>query len=216
MKPATFKFDIDNVVLKIADIQMVKELNEDMITSKIMDLTVVYYYTLFHNEKLAVTVPFPKEALEVLETSRQDLYKIALSNTLRINPPVIMSFEDFKKSCPSYAMLEKTEEYIEASKDIYFVANDYGTGAVYILDRNTLDLIADKLQDDLAIIPSSSQEILVLAKSQRRLREWVIAVKEAHELIFDRDERLSNSVYFYNHDTKEFSYQSADDFVCDE
>lgn len=216
MKPATFKFDIDNVVLKIADIQMVKELNEDMITSKIMDLTVIYYYTLFHNEKLAVTVPFPKEALEVLEISKQDLYKIALSNTLRINPPVIMLFEDFEKSCPSYAMLEKTEEYIEASKDIYFVANDYGTGAVYILDRNTLDLIADKLQDDLAIIPSSSQEILVLAKSHKRLREWVIAVKEAHELIFDRDERLSNSVYFYNHDTKEFIYQSADDFVCDE
>ena len=216
MQTARFKYDKENIVLKIADIQKLKELNKEMITSKIMDLTVIYYYTLFHNDKMSVSIPLSKEILEVIEINRQDLYKIALSNTLRINPPEIMLFEDFEKRFLSYSMSEENEEYKNASKDIYLVANDYGTGAVYILDRNTLDIIADKLQDDLAIIPSSSQEILVLAKSHKRLSEWVLAVKEAHELILDKDERLSNSVYFYNRDTKEFSYQSADDFVCNE
>ena len=213
MSEVRFKCEKENIVLKIADIQMVKNLDEGMITSKIMDLTIVYYYILMHYKNFAVTIPLTIEILEKLNMNNDDLYKLALENTLRLNPPEIMLFEDAIKHFNLFFVQEKCEERKDASKDVYLVTNNYGTGAVGILDRNTLDFLAGKVDDDLAIIPSSSHEILVLAKNHKRLREWVWSVKETHEKTLEMDERLSNNIYFYNKATKEFNYQSADDFI---
>ena len=69
---------------------------------------------------------------------------------------------------------------------------------------DTLQKLAERLQDDLYIIPSSVHEVLLLPVHGRLCREEVDSmVKEVNRSVLKPQEILSDHVYIYSRVSKE-------------
>ena len=78
-------------------------------------------------------------------------------------------------------------------------------GAAELLDGNMLKRIAEQLQGDYMILPSSVHELIVLKDTDRPHNELADMVKEINSTCLAPDEVLSNHVYRYDRKTREVS-----------
>ena len=75
-------------------------------------------------------------------------------------------------------------------------------GAAYIFDTNTLQKMADLLESDLYIIPSSIHEIMIFPWNDFATKEELSAiVEEVNETAVEKEEQLSNHVYIFDRET---------------
>ena len=78
-------------------------------------------------------------------------------------------------------------------------------GAYKIFDIDSLDKMADELNSDLIIIPSSVHEILVTRYEDSKAKFYSDLVIDTNANILDNRDYLSDSLYIYNKDNKEIS-----------
>ena len=70
-------------------------------------------------------------------------------------------------------------------------------GASAILDTGLLSKLAEKMETDLCILPSSIHEIIIMPVTED-LYTFEAMVKDINATQLRQDERLSNSVYVYD------------------
>lgn len=150
--------------------------------------------------------------LEKWDVPIEKLYQLALHNTPELflahldtlehvmeqllyethRYPTIFRNEDFETELSN---IPKHTEF-----PILVVTNQYGVnGATVILYPNILERIAEKLQSDLYVLPSSIHEVLILPANPTMYStlENMVSEVNAHEVA--QDDFLSNQVYFYNY-----------------
>lgn len=149
--------------------------------------------------------------LEEWGISVDKLYQIALENTQHLFPAHIDTLEHILNQLlytpHSYqTIFSNTNFETELSNisdqkkfQIFVITNQYGVnGATVILYPHLLEHIAEKLQSNLYLLPSSIHEFLVLSDAEsfcQTLSEMVSKVN-THEV--SKEEILSNQVYFYD------------------
>lgn len=76
-------------------------------------------------------------------------------------------------------------------------------GSIGILCPDLLKNFADEIQDDLYIIPSSIHEVLLVPAGETagNGRELSEMVQEVNRTQVEREETLSDHVYFYSRET---------------
>jgi len=90
-------------------------------------------------------------------------------------------------------------------------APDGINGAVYMCDRETLAEVAEKLGDNLVILPSSIHECIVLRESQTLDMESLKdMVEQVNSTEVSPDEKLSDNVYTYDAQTQELTVYTGD------
>ena len=93
-------------------------------------------------------------------------------------------------------------------------AGDGVNGAVYMCDKEALAEVAEKLGDNLVILPSSIHECIVLRESQAldmdSLKDMVETVNATE---VSPDERLSDNVYTYDAQTQELTVYTGEQQV---
>ena len=182
--------------VKLINTERNKELVEHLISKQFLDLSAVVKIILKKDKVNMITTPLLKEDAGILGMTEEELYAIALKNTVRLFPPKLMSLGKFIKM----SVGEKLP-YEEGMVNLYILTNkEEVNGAVYFMITEVIGKIADALEDELYIFPSSVNEVYIaraseLKKSVDELKEMV---RDVNDTSVNEKDILSYSVYHYD------------------
>ena len=89
---------------------------------------------------------------------------------------------------------------------MYVISNNRGiNGAISMLYENELHTLAENLETDLYIMPSSIHEVIAVSSDMGDPNELAQMVAEINMDQVSLDERLSNQVYHYDKDLRKLS-----------
>ena len=176
-----------NIYCRLVNFEMNRQRLMNVPHEKRLDMAVVYYYrlSLSAGEHAGVVIDYAKF---VDREKEEFIREAAWENTLRDEPPAFCLLSDLIGVMPGNEM----PLYVITNSDRYY-------GAICIFYPGFMKKISDRIGSDLYILPSSIHECLVLpagcVENSRNLREMVHTINRAE---LDRDEILSDSVYYYD------------------
>lgn len=199
------------VAYKLVNTKANMELLKSIPHFEFLDLSIIFYLYLNDSRYGGMTAVIHNQHLNVWEISEGKLYDLAKKNTPVLFPAEIRTMcdvmagyvKDQVKDGETEA--EGIEEVLNQMKDenvkvpFYILSNRMGlNGACTILYHNVLKDFADKNKTDLAILPSSVHEVLLLPCNDKtdfvELKAMVKCVNQTEVRIEDW---LSDTVYYY-------------------
>lgn len=193
----------DRIVYRLIHAERNRELLEDVPHIPFWDLAICFSYA-FQSEKLGDgMILIHNSHMENWNVNYSHLMQLAETNTPRLFPVTFYGMNE---------VLKQMHVDIDLSQDgkeqLYVLTNRQKVhGAAVILYPQTLLYVAEQLQSDFYILPSSIHEVLVLRsdKIQNRQNEGKIL----HEMISDinntqlgAEEVLSDYPYYYSLEAK--------------
>ena len=118
--------------------------------------------------------------------TKEDLFREALETSARLNPPALMALSDFME------LPGDTDMIILSSKTGRF-------GASVICYPGVLDSVAEKMDGDFYLLPSSVHEMIVLPVTEDGDTSglWTMVKDVNHSNVIRADDVLTDSVYRY-------------------
>lgn len=160
------------------------------------DLAIVFFLLIEVNPCGNGTILITNEMLTSWKITPEDLYQTAAVNTPKLFPSV------FKPMCAVVSEMLGTVCTYEDMMDnrMYILTNSIKHfGSATILYKNTLEDIANELQDDFYLIPSSIHEIIILPRRYSpSAPELDQMIKEVNQTELSEDEVLSDHAYYYS------------------
>lgn len=135
--------------------------------------------------------------------NEEELYQLAYENTRRLFPTSIKPIKEVIEELQGGASDELVEALAEAEAQeeptFYVVTNQTRErGAVSILYTDELQKLAEKLECDLYLLPSSLHEMLAVPEKYVELDTLKDMVYEVNQMVVEVEDRLSNEVYKYD------------------
>ena len=226
------------IAYKVINYDMNREMLKTVPHLHILDLAIVFNIVIEEDMYNSATALIKKEHLDMWNVSKREIEDVALSNTPKLMPPVIIRMEDMlaemiindismnwdneedesadtgqenyiKEDCvygenSKEKMSEYVREEIEKMKcddkiDMYVLTNEKRiNGAGTIFYDGLLMKFADKIEEDLIIIPSSIHEVILIPSDNGITDEEVNEmIDEVNENELETVEILSNHMYLY-------------------
>ena len=179
-----------------------QEMNENDGCPKIAYLDLYITFRVFvedFGDGNIASVKITKELMECWGVSPIDLMDAAQKNTEELLPSAVSPLSSVLDSMPGQ------EQTKELPIPIFIVTNQIKVyGAAAMMYDGILERLAYMLQDDLAIIPSSVHEVLIIPKPSspetlKDMKSWPCQVNEA---VLDKEYMLSDNIYLYERETK--------------
>lgn len=166
----------------------------------VADLVMTYHLHIPGGEEGFMSARITNEMLKEYGITQEQLHQDALANTGRIFEPKTMSFMEIMTGVP------------EENPNMMIVTNTSGMlGAGALFCEDMLDKVADQMQGDYFVLPSSIHELIIVPDNGDFARpDLEKMVHEANEAVVDVPDRLSDSVYHYDH--KDRVFERADAF----
>ena len=185
-----------SLFVKLVNTERNESLVEQSISKKFLDLSAVVRVVLKMDKEGMASMALSKEDAEILGMTEEEIYAAALANTLRLFPPKLMNLWGYVEQNIGIGL-----PYDEDEVTTYILTNQKEVdGAFYLMSRELVGNIAEMLEDDLYILPSSVNEVLLVRVSE--VREGVdglkAMVRDVNETIVAEKEILSYSVYHYD------------------
>lgn len=203
-----------NVVLRLVNYDMNKEVLEG-VPHKIIfeDLAVTFHVLIGSNKDGIQSYGISNKLFNNFGITIEDLFKSALTNTMTYFNTSIRNMNEVITSMIAFDNIDN-EEYAElfdstapeeGRGSMYVLSNNIGVyGATTMLYPDIIKEIADTMEADIYILPSSLHEVILvldygLNYNENKLKEMV---HDINRTIVNEDEVLSDSVYKYCRDTK--------------
>lgn len=188
-----------HVFAKLINAQMNKELLEDVPHRILMDLAEVFYVKVYGNQVEGFgTILIRNEHKTFWKVDEAILHETALSN-MAADQTEFTSMENLLNHSSEELEFEGGGMYILTNSSKLF-------GASELLKKDILHNIAEKLQDNLIILPSSTHELIILSEKDAPSEEKAAdMVKEINATCLAPDEVLSNHVYRFDRSTQAVS-----------
>ena len=191
----------DRVCFKLIHYERNRELLQQIPYIPYLNLAVVFYYA-YENAALGKgTILIRHSQKEQWGISVEELFGVATENTRRLFPPRVAGIREVLTDM----LGEKTEEeepcLFSDMEEIpmYVLTNpDKMLGAAGLLYSDQLKRIADRLQSNLFILPSSVHEVILLPDCGEKPDTLQRMVMEVNDTQLAREEVLSDSVYYYD------------------
>lgn len=201
----------DNIVFQVVNTVQNKEMLSGIPHREFQDLSIIYRWVVAVDEKGIQSTIIRDDMVKQLGMNENQLFQCAAENTKRILPPVIRSMNDvlrdmyISNGMPEETVSEVIGE-IPADQMMYIISNDRGiNGAVSMLYEDNLHKLAEKLETDLYILPSSVHECIAVSAEMGNPYELAEMVNEINMSQVDLQDRLSNQVYFYDRGIRKIS-----------
>lgn len=190
----------DRVVYRLIHAERNKELLEETPHILIWDLAICFYYD-FWSEKLGEgMIRIHNSLMESWDVDCQTLMHLAQDNTPKLIPMTFLSMHEVLRQLdPEYELSDSMQE------DLYVLSNQQKVfGATSILYPGVLEEVAQVLQSDFYVLPSSVHEVLILKKERYDVmkRDGVILhemIQSINEQQLSAEDVLSDYPYFYNY-----------------
>ena len=185
-----------SLFVKLVNTERNKSLVEQSISKEFLDLSAVVRVVLKMDKEGMASMTLSKRDAEILGMTEEEIYAAALKNTLRLFPPKLMNLEGYVEMSIGAKLL-----FVEDEVTTYILTNQKEVdGAFYLMSQELVGAIAEMLEDDLYILPSSVNEVLLVRASE--VKDGVdglkAMVRDVNETIVAEKEILSYSVYHYD------------------
>lgn len=199
-----FKTARENIVFQLINTENNRELLKDIPSRQFNDLSFIYRWLVDINGEELGSIIVTNDLAEKLQLTEEELYELASENTCKLLPATITPMNEvIRKLMVSDGM---PEEMIEAmlpdipeEDALWVIGNEKGiNGAVSMLYGGLLADLADKLDSDLYVLPSSIHETIAVSSHNFTPEELLTMVKEVNETQVLPEERLTDNVYFYD------------------
>ena len=186
-----------NIFLRLINYEKNKDWLQKLPHRKFLDLAVVYYIERDNISSYDYIVNINNALFVELQMTEEELYQLALRNSKQKKKVEIKRIQDMMPKC-FWCLFGITEEAPEIP--LYVLTNENKKyGASCLLYENVLKELSERVEDDLYILPSSIQEVMVIPKSSvsdiEGLKELV---KTANKDMVWEEEVLGDSVYCYD------------------
>ena len=209
-----------NLYYKIINLEANSERLQNIPHKPILDFAKVYYVEI-KNEILGNgTILIANEHMKQWGVTAEELDTIATANTeIKLHPSVREMSENINLKLSEMLgdMKEDGEVPEDATMpdlshiqypDMYVVSNQKGYyGATTLVYKGFLKVASEVVEDDLVIFPSSIHEFIFMPANtvERDYHELKEIVESINATALDKEEFLSNNVYFYNRFTDELT-----------
>lgn len=199
-----------NVYSKLINADKNGELLSQMPHRRFMDLAEVYYVKVGYNgEKDALgTIQITDKFISLWGVNENDLNRAAHEN-MESNEPQVKKMNDVVRECLGLDgdfERESCSGKDDACGCMYILTNqERNFGAAELLRRDILCGIADRLQSDIIILPSSIHELIIIPDKNGDNEELAKMVKEINSTQVAAEEVLSDHVYRYERENKTVS-----------
>lgn len=175
------------------------------------DLSIVYKVIISADKDAVQSSKITNEFAKRLGMSEEQLFKCAAENTRRLFPPVVRSMNDimkemFARDGMPQEIAEMMIAEIPPEQTMWVISNEKGiNGAASMLYENELHELAESLESDLYILPSSVHEVIAVSSDMGSPEMLAQMVVEVNMQEVSLDERLSNQVYHYDKDLRKLT-----------
>ena len=185
----------ENIFLRLINYEKNEDWLQKLPHRKFLDLAVVYYIERENTSCYDYIVNINNALLTELQMTEEELFRLALRNSMQKKKAEIKCIQDMFSKC-FWCLFGITEE--EPEIPMYVLTNENKKyGASCLLYKGVLEELAEQVKDDLYILPSSIQEVIIIPKSfvpgVERLKELV---KEVNRDMVLEEEVLGDSVYY--------------------
>ena len=181
-----------SLFVKLVNTERNESLVEQSISKEFLDLSAVVRVVLKMDKEGMASMALSKGDAEILGMTEEEIYAAALANTLRLFPPKLMNLGRYVEMSIG-AELPLGEDEVTT----YILTNQKEVdGAIYFMSPEVVGAIAEALEDDLYILPSSVNEVLLV-----RASELEDGVDELKEMVRDANETVvagKDNVYHYD------------------
>ena len=194
----------EKVVFQLINTEQNKSFLEQVPHREFQDLSIIYKLVVNADTESIQSIKVTNSLAERLGMNEEQLFKYAAENTRRILPPRIRNMNDvMKEMFLSDGMPEEIAEMmireVPPEQTLWIISNNRGIdGAVSMLYENELHELAENLESDLYILPSSVHEVLAVSTELTEPEELAQMVAEVNMQKVALEERLSNQVYHYD------------------
>ena len=201
----------EKVVFQLINTEQNRSFLEQVPHREFQDLSIIYKLVINADAESIQSIKVTNSLAERLGMNEEQLFKYATENTRRILPPRIRNMNDvMKEMFLSDGMPEEIAEMmireVPPEQTLWIISNNRGIdGAVSMLYENELHELAENLESDLYILPSSVHEVLAVSTELTDPEELAQMVAEVNMQKVALEERLSNQVYHYDKDLRKLT-----------
>ncbi|MBO5033746.1 MAG: hypothetical protein J6D08_18060 [Lachnospiraceae bacterium] len=201
----------DNIVFQLVNTEQNRELLAGVPHREFQDLSILYRWVVKMDQDGIQSTIVKNELAENLGLQEEQLFKLASENTRRILPPCVKSMNEilremFMKDGMPQEIAEMMVGEMPADQMMWVISNERGiNGAISMLYEDKLHALAEQLENDLYILPSSIHEVIAVSASMGEPNELAQMVAEINMAQVSLEERLSNQVYHYDKDLRKLS-----------
>lgn len=185
-----------SLFVKLVNTERNESLIEQSISKEFLDLSAVVRVVLKMDKEGMASMALSKGDAEILGMTEEEIYAAALANTLRLFPPKLMNLGRYVEMSIG-AELPLGEDEVTT----YILTNQKEVdGAIYFMSPEVVGAIAEALEDDLYILPSSVNEVLLVRASELEggVDELKEMVRDVNGTVVSEKDILSYSVYHYD------------------
>lgn len=171
------------------------------------DLAIVYKVMIKTTDDRFCAAKVTNQLMDQYGIDVNKLHNDALISSPNMMKPEILPLETMLMGIPKDIALEEKEN------QLVVLTNEHKTdGAATMFYAGVLNDLAEKLEHDLYIIPSSTDECIALCDSPslniEHVKEMLLSVNKS--TLVDPDKKLSDNLYHYDKD--EHILEKADDY----
>lgn len=180
------------------------------------NLAVTYQIPLGKNEDSFMSTPINFGLLKEYGIDKEELHSIAMENLSKNMTFKLQGMNEILADIVRERVIEEGGTLEDANRALdvmlpennpmYVLTNEEKTnGSVGILDQNTMDKVGDEIGMDFFILPSSIHEVIIIPMDENApIREQLEEmVREVNSAEVQPQDRLSDSVYAYDRESKE-------------
>lgn len=196
----------DHIIMCLINTEQNREMLSGMPNREFHDLSIIYRWVVERTPDAVGSVIVSDKIAEEIGMTEEELFQCAVENTRRMNPVSITCMGSMFGGIPEGITLpQEVREEMERAKrtadSMWIISNSSGiNGAVSMLYEENLHQLAEKLGENLFILPSSIHEVIAIPEemAEKNLSNLIEMVQEVNMGSVELAERLSNSVYHYD------------------
>ena len=194
-KVSDYEYIKKNLFYRVINYEKNKELLKYTPHERFLDLAVTYRWAAYRNHDGMASALVRNKELLMWGISKDQMMKDARENTEKIFPPVMRKIQSV---LPIHIIEEEIPLFVMSN-------GDYMNGASVILYKDVLRDFAKYMEHDLYILPSSIHEVIILLDNEyaKAPEELARMVRETNRIVVDREEILSDHVYYYDREKDE-------------
>lgn len=198
----------EKIVFQFINFEQNKELLKNIPHRKYLDLAIIYRFLISIEEEGIKSFIINNSVLDKLGYLEEDLYERAVVNTEKIFTPTIRSMNDAiryildNNNAPN-EMIEEFASDRQTEKIMWIISNPLGiNGAISMFYEDKLYNLANNINSDLYIMPSSIHEVIAVSSKFGNADDLAKLVREVNLQEVSLNERLSNQVYYYDRELR--------------
>lgn len=194
----------DNIFFMLINTEQNQSLLNSVPHRSFHDLSITYRIMVKFDKTGLQSIPIANGLAAELKMTEEQLFKCAENNTQRLFPPTVKTMSDaMRKVFISMGMSEdfinKVLDRMSPEPNTWVISNTSCiNGASSILYENELHELAEKMESDLYILPSSIHEVVVISAEMGNPEELAQMIAEVNVSEVPLGDRLSNQVYHYD------------------